>query len=105
MKQLLLKEMITLIGAEMGAYEVALYEENSKGEVYDTDCPVGYYEVVKEYYLHTYTYRHIADKRLVNEYEFGDLVVLGIRQSTDIDHDYPFSVGVKVKKEQVRWDR
>lgn len=103
MKQLLLKEMITLIGASMGAYEIALFEADEKGDVYDSDMPVGFYECYKEYYLNTYTYKHTGDKRLVNDADFGNLVVLGIRPSMDIDHDYPFAVCVKVRKDQVRW--
>lgn len=103
MEKLLLSQMITLIGADLGTYEVALFEENEKGEVFDIDTPVGFYECYKEHYLHYYHYKHIGDKKLVDERDFGNLVVLGIRTSNNLDTDYPFCVCVKVKKNQVSW--
>lgn len=103
-KQLLLGEAIALIDADLETYEVALYEENDKGEVYRSDNPVGFYEVTKDYYLDTYSYKHTGDKRLKDTRDFNSLVVVGIKHADDTyETKYPFRVCVKVKPSQVEW--
>lgn len=106
-KQLLLSELITLLDHEF-LFEVALYEEDENGDVYRTDCPVGYYECWKEYLLGMYHYKHIGDKKLKDQTDFGNLVVLGINKYAhcdDTDKEYDISVAVKVKKDQVEWEK
>lgn len=105
-KQLLLGEAITLIDADLGTYEVALYEEDEKGDVYRDQQPVGFYEITKEYYLNTFTYKHTGEKRLKDASELQSLVVVGIRHADDTyEEKYPFRVCVKVKPSQVEWGK
>ena len=103
MNKLLLSQAIALIDAEWETYEVAIYCENDKGDVFNTDYPVAYYEVYKEYYLGTYHYKpqNETPRVLKDARDFGDLVVIGIKRSTAIDVDYPFSVCVKVSADKL----